>query len=137
MTHVSYSYEDEEDQHDLDIEVVPHENLDPNPAPIPYKWTKPKWDQNLIEAVGNGVGNPEDRRRTWSHYPNEHVALSHTASLSTKWCNKIPGKCDMMIANDQPLGPQKKKNDHSPPLPYRRNTYNIHHFRKTLRGSHT
>ena len=45
-------------------------------------------------------------------------------------------KCYMMVVNDHLLSPQKKKIDHSLPLPYRRNTYNIHQFRRTLRGSH-
>ena len=35
LSHVSDSDEEEKDQHDLNIEVVPHENLDPNPTPIP------------------------------------------------------------------------------------------------------
>ena len=83
LSHVSNSYDEEQDQHDLDIEVVPHENLDPNPSPIPNQWPKPKWAQKLIEAAGNGVGDPDDRTRTWSQYQNEHVALSQIASLST------------------------------------------------------
>ena len=69
-----------------------------------------------------GAGKPKDRRRTRSQYQNEHDALSLTNSLPTEWCNEIPGKCYMMRASDQPLGPQKKKIDHSPPLPSRRNT---------------
>ena len=68
MSYVSDSYEEEQDQHDLNIEVVPHENLDPYPAPIPNQWPKPKWAQNIIEADGDGAGNPKDRRRTWSQY---------------------------------------------------------------------
>ena len=32
FSHVLDSNEEEQDQHDLDIEVVPHENLDPNPT---------------------------------------------------------------------------------------------------------
>ena len=64
FSHVSYSYDEEQDQHDLDIEVIPHENLDPNPSPIPNQWPKPKWAQNLIEVAGNGAGNPDDKIRT-------------------------------------------------------------------------
>ena len=59
LSHVSESNldEEEQDQHDLDIEVVPHENLDRDAAPIPNQWPKPKWAQKLIEAVGDGAGN--------------------------------------------------------------------------------
>ena len=57
LSHVSDSNNEEQDQHDLDIEVVPHENLDPNPAPIPNQLPKPKWTQNTIEAAGDGAGN--------------------------------------------------------------------------------
>ena len=89
----------------------------------------------MIDAVGDGVANPEDRRRTRSEYQKEHVSLSLTDSLPTEWCNKVPGKCFMMIENYQPLDPKKMKIDHSLPLPYRRNTH-IHQFRRTLRGSH-
>ena len=46
LSHVSYLDEEKQDQHDLDIEVVPHENLDPDP--IPNQWPKPKWAQKLI-----------------------------------------------------------------------------------------
>ena len=66
LSHVSYSNEEEQYQHDLDIEVVPHEDLDPDPASIPNKRPKPRWAQNLIEATGNGGGNPKYRRRTRS-----------------------------------------------------------------------
>ena len=65
------------------FEVVPHEYLGPNPNPIPNQWPKPKWAQNLIESAGNGARNLDDRSRTQSQNQNEHVALSHTASLST------------------------------------------------------
>ena len=58
VSHVSYSNDEEHNQHDLDIEVVPHENLEPNPTPIPNQWPNPKWAQNLIKEVGDGVGNP-------------------------------------------------------------------------------
>ena len=35
LSHVSDLDEEEQDQHDLDIEAIPHENLDPDPSPIP------------------------------------------------------------------------------------------------------
>ena len=85
LSHVLDSDEEEQDQHDLDIEVIPHENLDPYPAPIPNQWPKPKWAQKVIESEGNGARNPYDRRRTRSQYYNEHVSLSHIASLPTEW----------------------------------------------------
>ena len=44
LSYVSYSNEEEQDHHDIDIEVVPHENLDPNPTPIPNQWPKLKFD---------------------------------------------------------------------------------------------
>ena len=55
---------EEHDKHDLDIEIVPQDDLDPDPTPIPNQ--KPIRAEKLIEAVGNVVGNPEDKRRTWS-----------------------------------------------------------------------
>ena len=70
LSYVLDSCEEEHDQHDLDIEVVPHENIDLDPSPIPNQWPNPKWAQKLIEAVGDGAGNPGDRRRTWSQYHN-------------------------------------------------------------------
>ena len=105
LSHVSNSDEEEQDQHDLDIENVPHENLYLDLTPIPNQWPKPKWAQNLIEAAGDGVGNPKDRRTTRPQYQNENVSLSHIASLSTEWCNKLPGNGYLMIANDPPFGP--------------------------------
>ena len=136
MSYSLDSDEDEQDQHDLDIEVVPPENLDPDLAPILNFWPRTKWAKNIIEAAGDGVGNPEDRRRTSCQYQNDHISLSHVDSLSTEWCNKLPGKCYLMIVNDQPFGPQKNKIDHYIPPLERRNTYIIHHIRRTLRGSH-
>ena len=59
-----------------------------------------------------------------------------TDSLPTEWFNKVPEKCYLMIENDHSLGPQKKKFDHSFPLPARRNTYYIHQIRRKLIGSH-
>ena len=122
MLHVSYLDEEDHDQHDLGIEAEPHEILDPDPTTIPNQIPKPRWAQNIIVAARDGVGNLEDKRRTRSQYHNEHVSLSQIDSLPTEWCNKVPRKCYMMIANDQLLGPHKKKIDHSLHLPYKRNT---------------
>ena len=48
----------------FDIEVVPQENLDPDPTLIPNQ--RPKWAKKLIEATGNVDGNPYEIRRTRS-----------------------------------------------------------------------
>ena len=136
LLYVSNSNKQDQVQHDVVIEAEPHEILDLDPTPIPNQIPKPRWAQNIIDAVGDGAGNPEDRRRTRSQYQNEDVALSLTDSLPTDWCNKVPGKCYMMVANDQLFGPQKKKNDLSLHLPYRRNTYHIHQIIRTMRVSH-
>ena len=136
LLHFLDGYEEDQDQHDRGIEFESHEILDQYPAPIPNQRPKPGWVQNLIDASRGGAGNPEDRRRIRSQYQNEHVALSLTDSLLTDLCNKVLGKCYMMIANDQLFVPQKKKIHHSLPLPYKRNTYTIHQIRRTLRGSH-
>ena len=117
------------------FEAEPHEILDPYPTTIPNQRPNPRWAQKLIFVARDGTRNPEDKRRTRFRYQNEHVVLSLTDSLPTEWCNKVPGKCYMMIVNDQPLGPKKNKIDHSSALPYRRNTQ-VHQFRRTLRGSH-
>ena len=66
LSHVSYSNEEEQYGNYIHIEVVPHDNIDPNPAPIPNQWPKPKWAQNLIEVAWNVVGDRDDRRRTRS-----------------------------------------------------------------------
>ena len=135
MLDVSYSYEEEPYKNDLGIEDEPQEILDPNLASIKNQRPNPRWAQNLIDAARNGAGNLEDRRRTRSQYQNEHVSLSLSDSFPIEWCKKLPGKFYKMIENDQLFGPQKKKIDHSLPLPYIRNTH-IHHFIRTLRGSH-
>ena len=41
FSHVLDSDEEEQDQYDLGIDVVPHENLDPDPTPIPNQCPKP------------------------------------------------------------------------------------------------
>ena len=41
LSKVSDSKDEEQDHHDLDIEIDPGENLDPDPAPIPNQ--NPKW----------------------------------------------------------------------------------------------
>ena len=79
-------YEDQYD-HEHDIEIESQEDLDPYLTPIPNHM--PKWAQNIIEANGNIVGDPDDRRRTRSQYHNEHVALSHIVSLPSEWYNNF------------------------------------------------
>ena len=58
-------YEDQDDQ-DIDIEneFQADPNLDMTPAPNP----RPKWAQKVIEAVGNSVGDPSNRRRKRSKF---------------------------------------------------------------------
>ena len=79
---ISVSEDEEQDQHDIYIEIVLQDELDLDPYPIPNQ--KPKWVENLIEENGNVVGYTNDRRRMRSQYQNEHVALSHTVSLPTE-----------------------------------------------------
>ena len=56
--------DEEEDQHDIDIELTPEEDLDLYPTSISSQ--QPKWAHKLIKAVGDVVGNLDDRRRTRS-----------------------------------------------------------------------
>ena len=90
LSNVSYSEDEEHDQHELDVEFEPQDILDPYPSPIPNQ--RPKWAQNLIEAAGNVAEDPDDRRRTRSKYKNENVALSHTYPL-------LPERCFMMMGS--------------------------------------
>ena len=92
---VSDSDEKDHIQHDHVIETESQEILDPDPIPIPNQNPKPRWAQKLLDAAGSGVGVPEDKRRTRSQYQNEHVALS-----LIEWCNKVPGRCYLLMAND-------------------------------------
>ena len=80
MLQVPDSDEEDHIQHDPVIETESQEILDPDPVPIPNQNPKPIWAQKFIDAVGNDAGDPEDRRRTRSHYQNEHVELSHRFS---------------------------------------------------------
>ena len=64
LYNISISEDEEQDRHDLDIEIVPQDDLDPDPTSIPNQ--KPKWAQNLIETVWNGAGNPDDIRKSRS-----------------------------------------------------------------------
>ena len=91
--------------------LILQDDLDLDPTPISNQM--PKWAKKLIEAVGNDVGDPDDRIKARSRYQNEYVALSHTCLLPTEWCNKLPGRCYLMIANDPQFGPLKNKMDHS------------------------
>ena len=91
LSKISVLEDEEQDQHDLDIEIIPQDDLDQDPTPIANQ--KPKCDENIIKEVVNVVGDTYDRRRTRSQYQNEHVALSHTNSLPTEWCNKLPERC--------------------------------------------
>ena len=63
---ISVSEDEEQDQHDLDIEIVPQD--DPYPDPTPLLNQKPKRVEKLIEEVGNDAGDPYDRRKIRSQY---------------------------------------------------------------------
>ena len=66
LLQVSYSYEEDHIQHDPIIDFESQEILDPDPVSIPNQKPKPRWARKLLDAVGSGTGNPEDRRRTRS-----------------------------------------------------------------------
>ena len=89
LLHASDSNEERKNQHDLGIEAEPRLILDPDTSTIPNQRPKPIWAQNLIVTVGDGVGNPGNRRSTRSHYQNEHVSLTLRYFLPTEWCNKV------------------------------------------------
>ena len=132
LSNILVSEYEEQDQYDIDIEIVPQDDLDQ--APIPNQ--KPEWAQNLVEATGNGPGNPDDRRRTSYQYHNEHVALSHIDSLPTQWFNKLPQRCYLMIVNDPQFGPPMNKMDHSIPPLERRDKRNIQQIGRRRKTSH-
>ena len=83
MLHVSDSDEEDRIQHDPFIDIESQEILNLDLVPIPNQKPKPRWAQNLLDAVGSGAGVLEDKIRTRSQYKNEHAALSLTYSLST------------------------------------------------------
>ena len=66
LYNISISEDEEQDQHDLDIDIVPQDDPDPNPTLISNQ--NPKLVEKLIEACGNDVGDPDDRRKTRSRY---------------------------------------------------------------------
>ena len=61
LSKISVSEDEEQNQHGLDIEIIPQDDLDPDPSPILNQ--NPKWAQKLFEVAGNDVGNLDDRRR--------------------------------------------------------------------------
>ena len=134
LSKVSVLEDEEQYHHDLDIDIVPQDDLDLDPTPILNQ--KPKWAENLIEEVGNIVWVPNDRRRMRSQYQNQHVSLSRTASPPTEWCNKLPHRCYLMIENDPQFGPLMNKTDHSIPPQERRDKRNIQQIVRRLKGSH-
>ena len=54
LSKISVLEDEEQYQHDLDIEIVPQDDLDPNRAPIPNQ--KRKWVGKLFEVVGMTLG---------------------------------------------------------------------------------
>ena len=134
LSKISFLEDEEQYRHDLDIKIIPQDDLDPYPPPIPNQ--NPKWPKNLIKAVGNGAGNIDDRRRMRSQYQNEHVALSHTTSLPTDRFIKLPERCYLLMKIDQQFGPLMNKMDHSIPPPERRDKRNIQQIERRWKGSH-
>ena len=61
VLHVSYLVEEDHIQHDPVIEIESQESPDLDPVSIPNQKPKPRWAQKLIDAAGNGIGDPEDR----------------------------------------------------------------------------
>ena len=92
MSNISDSdSEEESSQHDPDIELTPQRDLDLDMASTSFQ--QPKWDKYLIEAAGDGAGDPYEKRRTRSQYQKEIVALSHTDPL-------LVDRCFMMLGSD-------------------------------------
>ena len=58
--------EEESTQFDPDIELTTQMDLDPYLASTSFQW--PKWAKQLIEAAGDGVGDPNEKRRTRFQY---------------------------------------------------------------------
>ena len=80
---VSNSDEEDHSQHDPITETESQEILDLDPVSIPNHKPNPIWGGKLLDDVGSGARNLEDKRRTRSQCHNEHVALSLTYSLHT------------------------------------------------------
>ena len=53
-------------QHDRYIELTSHRDLDTYPTSTSFQ--QPKWAKHLIEAVGDGAGDPDDKIRMRSQY---------------------------------------------------------------------
>ena len=66
LSKILVSEDEEQYQHDIDIEIIPQDDLDQDPTLISNQ--KPKLVENLIETTRNVVGDPDDRRRTRSQY---------------------------------------------------------------------
>ena len=47
LSKISALEDEEQDQHDLDIAIVPKDDPDPDPASIPNQ--KPKWGEKIIK----------------------------------------------------------------------------------------
>ena len=92
LSNISDSYlEEEEYQHDFDIYFTPQRYLDLDLASTTSQ--QPKWAQQLIKVVGDGVGNPYDKIITRCWYQKDNVALSHTDPL-------LPKRCFMMLESN-------------------------------------
>ena len=64
-----------EDLVELVYEIEDEVHSDPNPNLGPTPNPRPKWEQKVIEAVGNMIGEPSDMRRTRSYFQKENLAL--------------------------------------------------------------
>ena len=71
--------EEEEDQHDSTIELTPQRDIDLDPTSTSSQ--HPKWDQQLIEASRDGVGDIDDNIIIRSQYQKENFTLSYPDPL--------------------------------------------------------
>ena len=77
--------------HIFDFENEYQEDLDIDPSPTANP--RPKWAQKLIEAIGNNVGDPFDRRITKYQIQDRNLTLCHTDPL-------LPERCYMILGSD-------------------------------------
>ena len=67
LLHVLDSDEEDQDQHDLGIEVEPHEILDPYADPIPNQWRRWKHAFSMVRVFGSKAWAriPLDKRKAF------------------------------------------------------------------------
>ena len=59
---------EEEGQYDQDLDVENEPQVDPDPYPTHAPTQRPKWAQNIIEAIGNSVGDLDEITRKRTQY---------------------------------------------------------------------